>query len=74
MHTEKPIAYAFYGPDGLHLIGTSRAAAWLGVHHATLRATVTSVCAGMAVNTEIERRIRAEFPALLSPARLEVPA
>lgn len=68
---EKPIAYAFVGPDGLHLVNLKPAAAWLGAGYHNVRATAAALCSGLPVGTPLARRLREEFPELVRPARLE---
>lgn len=70
--TEKPIAYAFTGPDGLHFVNLKPAAAWLGCGYATLRATAAAQCLGIGRRTALAERLLAEFPALCRPAVVEV--
>ena len=69
---EKPISYAFAGPDGgLHFVNLKPAAARLGVGYATLRATAAALCTGLSVRTPLAERLRAEFPDLCRPLVVE---
>jgi hypothetical protein len=71
---EKPIAYAFSGPDGLHFVGLRPASEYLRVNYHTLRSTAVALCAGFAVGSDVAARLRAEFPNLCTPCRVEARA